>query len=62
MFLLKTSFNLTYRYIDDVLSLEYLISHIHYIYIIYYWICQWINDWLFAWISLIALYRTYFIK
>ena len=47
---------------------EFMISPIHYIYIIYYWICQFlglcvrINDsGLFAWISLTALSRTYFI-
>ena len=46
---------------------EFMISPIHYIYIIYYWICNfsdYVYGWmtgLFVWISLTALSRTYFI-
>ena len=46
---------------------EFMISPIHYIYIIYYWICQFYDyvyglmTGLFALISLSALSRTYFI-
>ena len=48
---------------------KFMILLIHYMYIIYYWICQFwdyvyvlMTLGLFAWISLAALFRTYFRK